>query len=328
MLLVGDAAGLAYPQSGEGIRPAIESGLLAAATIVEADGDYTRRTDGAVPGKAPRSDSGSARRRPRNWRLCCPVSRQGSCRRCSTCRGLCGICCWIAGSCALTSRLSQFSLPEPRDTLHGESSRRVPPPDCLRFDRRLMSCAASADVLARHSQAGRWGCDMRGLLAAIVVAATTAVQAQIPMDRAKAELKDAQGRTIGMATLTESSYGVLMLVALTDAPEGGHALHIHQTGKCEPPFTTAGAHFNPAGRQHGIENPMGMHAGDLPNIQVPAGGRLTFDLFAPNVTLRSGPNSLLDADGSALVLHRDPDDYKSDPAGNAGDRIGCGVIRK
>jgi Cu-Zn family superoxide dismutase len=121
---------------------------------------------------------------------------------------------------------------------------------------------------------------------------------------------------------------VLIHVSLTNAPAGVHAFHIHETGKCDAPFTTAGGHFNPMKKQHGLENPMGTHAGDLPNIDIPANGALTFDAVARDVTLNAGPNSLLDPDGAALVIHDKADDYKSDPAGNAGDRVICGVITK
>ncbi len=141
-------------------------------------------------------------------------------------------------------------------------------------------------------------------------------------------LKNAQGQTVGNATLTDTPHGVLIHVSLANAPAGVHAFHIHETGKCDAPFTTAGGHFNPMKKQHGVENPMGMHAGDLPNIDIPANGALTFDAVARDVTLRPGPNSLLDPDGAALVIHDKADDYKSDPAGNAGDRVICGVITK
>jgi Cu-Zn family superoxide dismutase len=169
---------------------------------------------------------------------------------------------------------------------------------------------------------------MRTIAAAVMVAASAVLLAQAP-DTAKAELKDATGKTVGQATLTESPHGVLVHVVLSGAPEGAHAFHIHTTGKCEAPaFMTAGGHFNPAMKQHGLSNPMGMHAGDLPNVQVPAGGALTFDFLAPDVTLKAGANSLMDADGSALMLHQTGDDYKTDPAGNAGNRIACGVITR
>src|SRR5687767_9303467 len=166
---------------------------------------------------------------------------------------------------------------------------------------------------------------MRTITALMMVVASAVVLAQAP-ETAKAELKDAGGKTVGQATLTESPNGVLVRVTLTGAPAGAHAFHIHATGKCEAPaFTTAGEHFNPAMKQHGVSNPLGMHAGDLPNVQVPAGGALTFDFFASGVTLKAGSNSVMDADGSALMLHEGIDDYKSDPAGNAGNRIACGV---
>lgn len=166
---------------------------------------------------------------------------------------------------------------------------------------------------------------MRGVLIALAASATVLAQGG---QQAKAELKSAEGQSAGNATLTDTPNGVLIHVTLTKAPEGTHAFHIHQTGKCEPPFTTAGGHFNPANKQHGIENPMGMHAGDLPNLQVPASGQLTFDVLAPGVTLKPGANSLLDADGSAIVIHQGADDYKSDPAGNAGARVICGVVTR
>lgn len=169
---------------------------------------------------------------------------------------------------------------------------------------------------------------MRVIASGIVAIAASAIALAQAAPQAKAELKDASGKAVGTAILNETPHGVLVRVSLINAPTGVHALHIHQTGKCEPPFETAGGHFNPGGRQHGIDNAAGMHAGDLPNINVPAGGQLTFDLFAPTVSLRGGSNSLVDADGSALVLHQGADDYKSDPAGNAGARIACGVVTK
>lgn len=147
--------------------------------------------------------------------------------------------------------------------------------------------------------------------------------------QATAILKDAHGRKIGDATLTETPHGVLIHVNLTEAPAGVHAIHVHETGKCEAPsFTSAGAHFNPVKAQHGLQNPRGMHAGDLPNIDVPENGKLTVEIVAHDTMLSPGTNSLFDADGSALVIHEKADDYHSDPAGNAGDRVACGVISR
>lgn len=150
---------------------------------------------------------------------------------------------------------------------------------------------------------------------------------------ATAQMKDAQGKTLGDVTLRQTSAGVLVRVDLRDLPPGVHAFHIHSTGRCDPPtFSSAGDHFAPGGTKHGILSPSEgegaamAHAGDLPNVHVPSDGRLSLELLAPHVTLSQGDRSVLDRDGSALVLHERADDYLTDPAGNAGDRIACGVI--
>jgi Cu-Zn family superoxide dismutase len=143
---------------------------------------------------------------------------------------------------------------------------------------------------------------------------------------ATASLKDASGNEVGKAALTETPSGLLIRLDLTAAPSGEHALHFHAVGKCEPPdFKSAGPHFNPGEHKHGIENPEGPRAGDMPNLHVPGDGRLSLEVLNPAVTL-SGKAALLDEDGSALVIHAAADDYRTDPAGNAGDRIACGVI--
>ncbi len=165
---------------------------------------------------------------------------------------------------------------------------------------------------------------MKGL-ALMLVACSTAALAQMP-ETAKAELKDANGKAIAMVTLTETPHGVLMRGMLMNAPSGVHAFHVHAVGKCEAPFTSAGGHFNPDSKQHGMANDMGMHAGDMPNLTVPADGNLTFDILNQAVTLKAGPNSLFKDGGTALMLHGGADDYKGDPAGNAGPRVACGVI--
>jgi Cu-Zn family superoxide dismutase len=142
----------------------------------------------------------------------------------------------------------------------------------------------------------------------------------------KAMMKTADGKNAGVATITDAPSGVLISAEFAGLPAGTHAFHIHAVGKCEPPFTSAGDHFNPAGKKHGFEHDGGYHAGDLPNIVVPESGSVKIDTFVPNVRLKSGSAQLLDKDGSALVVHAGVDDYKSDPAGNAGDRIACGVV--
>jgi Cu-Zn family superoxide dismutase len=145
-------------------------------------------------------------------------------------------------------------------------------------------------------------------------------------DKASAVLKDAQGTEVGKATLTTTPSGVLIGLDLTALPAGDHAFHIHAVGKCEPPkFESAGPHFNPDTTKHGLMNPEGPHAGDMPNLHVPDSGKLTVEVLNPTVTL-SAESALLDADGSAIVVHAGADDYQTDPAGKAGDRIACGVI--
>lgn len=146
---------------------------------------------------------------------------------------------------------------------------------------------------------------------------------------ATAELKNREGQTIGRARLTATPNGVLVRVNLDKASAGEHAFHIHQTGKCEAPaFTSAGGHFNPGNKAHGFMDAKGPHAGDLPNIHVGTGGSLAFEYLAHGVTLGSDAKGLLDADGAAIVIHAKPDDYRTDPAGAAGDRIACGVVQK
>lgn len=143
---------------------------------------------------------------------------------------------------------------------------------------------------------------------------------------AKAVLQDPDGQQVGTVNLTETPHGVLLDVQFEGLPEGTHGFHIHETGLCEPPFKSAGGHFNPGGAKHGILAPEGKHAGDLPNIHMPAGS-LRLEVLAAEVTLAEGEaNSLLDADGSAIVVHDGADDYVTDPAGDAGNRIACGVI--
>ena len=144
---------------------------------------------------------------------------------------------------------------------------------------------------------------------------------------AKATMKDANGKEVGQVALVQTPQGVLVKLSLKGAVPGEHAFHVHAVGKCEPPFTSAGGHFNPAARKHGLEAAEGAHAGDMPNLHIPAGGELVIEIANPMISLAKGaPNSVFDADGSALVIHAGADDYKSDPTGNAGDRIACGVI--
>lgn len=141
-------------------------------------------------------------------------------------------------------------------------------------------------------------------------------------------LTNANGARIGTATLRQQSHGVAVHLALTNLTPGVHAIHFHQTASCEPPdFKSAGGHFNPTGAHHGLKNPQGPHAGDMENITVASDGTARVTLVNPRVTLDPGkPNSLLANGGTSLVIHAQPDDMKTDPAGNSGARIACGVI--
>jgi Cu-Zn family superoxide dismutase len=141
---------------------------------------------------------------------------------------------------------------------------------------------------------------------------------------ARAEVKDQKGQTVGEVTLTETPHGTLVKGTLSNLPPGQHAIHIHEAGKCEAPFTTAGGHLNPDKKKHGLLVAEGKHGGDLPNLYVGADGKVQFDHFAHGLAMKD----LQDADGAAVVVHASADDYKSDPAGNAGDRIACGVVMK
>ncbi len=146
---------------------------------------------------------------------------------------------------------------------------------------------------------------------------------------ARAALKDAKGASIGDATLRETPHGVLLQVELRNAPAGVRAFHIHENGTCTAPtFETAGGHWSPDGKAHGFLENRGPHAGDLPNIHVAQDGKLSFELLVKDATLSPGPRSLFDADGSALVMHASADDYESQPSGDAGDRLACGVVMK
>ena len=148
-----------------------------------------------------------------------------------------------------------------------------------------------------------------------------------PGSRARAELKDKDGKVVAVAILSERPGGVLVRLEVRGLTPGLHAVHVHTVGKCEGPgFTSAGGHFNPAGKKHGLKNPDGPHAGDLPNMSVEKDGTGRFEAMTDRITLRAGPLSVFDADGSALMIHAGVDDNVTDPTGNAGDRAACGLI--
>lgn len=152
---------------------------------------------------------------------------------------------------------------------------------------------------------------------------SAATNETIAAPSARAEMAVADGSSAGVATITQDGTGLKVSFMSQRLPIGPHAVHIHTTGKCDGPgFESAGAHWNPENKQHGTENPQGSHKGDLPNVTVAGNGTGSILYTVPNATLAG----LLDADGAALVVHADPDDNVTDPTGNAGGRIACGVI--
>lgn len=149
-------------------------------------------------------------------------------------------------------------------------------------------------------------------------------------DVIQVELEDSDDAKVGTAILEEEDEGVNIHVEATKLPEGKHGFHIHEKGVCESPdFESAGGHYNPEDTNHGFDDPDGPHAGDLPNLEVDEDGSVYEDFVAEGVTLEEGEdNSLLDGDGTSLVIHADADDNKSQPSGDSGDRIACGVIEE
>lgn len=162
----------------------------------------------------------------------------------------------------------------------------------------------------------------------MAIALATGVYAQSDnVVHASAILKDTNGTEVGLAQFTEDDNGLVHVnVLVKGISPGEHGIHVHEVGNCSPPFTSAGAHYNPLGKHHGLKNPEGAHAGDLPNIIVNDRGEGYLDTTTDILTLSPGPITVFDSDGSTVVVHAGPDDHVSDPAGNSGGRIACGVI--
>lgn len=143
------------------------------------------------------------------------------------------------------------------------------------------------------------------------------------------DVKDATGKSVGMAMISPAKDGgVSIAIDFKGLPPGEHALHFHMTAKCEAPFTSAGGHFNPGMKKHGAQNPEGPHAGDMANFTVAANGTAKATITNKNVIMGDGANSIYANGGTALMVHATADDMKTDPSGNAGDRIACGLVTK
>lgn len=169
------------------------------------------------------------------------------------------------------------------------------------------------------------------LWAIALLACGTGAYAQVDRqsEPVKVEMINTQGETIGRATLTPAAGGVKVAIQASKLPPGSHGFHIHAVGACDPPaFTTAGGHFNPTNKQHGLQNPQGPHDGDLPNLIVGSDGTAEMETVAPGLRFTDSPESIFPPGGTALVIHAKADDGHTDPDGNAGDRIACGIIGK
>ena len=161
------------------------------------------------------------------------------------------------------------------------------------------------------------------------VGCSTAMRMRNAVARAEALMYNTSGGAIGTAQLWQDANGVVQVeISSITLPAGTHGIHFHDVGKCESPsFTTAGGHYNPMGMEHGLQNPKGPHAGDNPNIVIPAGGIGNVSFSTDRVSLTPGTRTLLDADGTSLVIHASADDQVTNPSGNSGARIACGVVR-
>jgi Cu-Zn family superoxide dismutase len=193
-------------------------------------------------------------------------------------------------------------------------------------DVRILVVAVSAVALAAACQQSPGPAASNDLAAAndMAMANDAVPDAAIGVPR----LIDASGREIGRVEISEDPTGVTLRLTAEGLPEGTHGVHLHEKGICDPPFDSAGAHWNPGSKQHGRDNPMGAHLGDLDNMDATAGSAVEKTFTIAGVSIGGDANQLADADGTSLVIHADRDDYRTDPSGNSGARIACAVLAK
>jgi Cu-Zn family superoxide dismutase len=166
---------------------------------------------------------------------------------------------------------------------------------------------------------------MRMLLLLIAATALTSCETvQEPQGGEPMPLVNSSGQSIGSVRAWQTPGGLSFHIEASGLPHGIHGVHVHSVGRCEgPDFASAGPHWNPAGKKHGMNNPQGPHAGDLPNVEVAANGVLGATVVLSGASMAN----VLDTDGAALVIHANADDYVTDPSGNSGARIACAVLR-
>ena len=176
------------------------------------------------------------------------------------------------------------------------------------------------------------GLPFRALFPALVVLACSSTSVtRLPVAAATAALRDASGATVGAAQVRQEAGGLVHVdVTLSSLTPGAHGIHFHEVGRCDGAgaFATAGAHYNPLGREHGLTRPGGPHAGDAPNVVAGSDGRATLSFTTDRITLTPGSISVFDGDGTSLVVHAAPDDQTSQPSGNSGARVSCGVVQR
>jgi Cu-Zn family superoxide dismutase len=183
------------------------------------------------------------------------------------------------------------------------------------------------EATQQHDREEKMNMKRTAFVAGALLLFSAIAHSQASAQTAEVELLNSKGKTVGRATLTEQQGGVRISLEAWKLSPGPHGFHIHAVGRCNPPdFTSASSHFNPDGKKHGVKNSAGAHAGDLPNLVIGPDGTAAVEVMASQVTFRPGINSLFGRNGSALVIHANPDDDQTDPAGNAGARIACGVI--